>query len=359
MGYLIHFNENHDPKNGRFTFNKNGGVSATGGYGKANPNDYRTQELDKKYAELKRTGATEINNLKWLHNDDNAEKVWGKDFVKSATLGIHGLNDYRSWGWNDSDIQDFIKGTMDNAHRNAMLNWFVFEDQTPGFAEISHLVYKGWSKDKIMNMIRTCDYDFNDQNNKFSDAYTGYPNNKNWDKLFNEAYKKEPYPGTYSLGETLSSGTDDYIDACINAKKQLQHSGVDEMDYLIHYNKNHSSKNGQFTSGDGDGDGIANDHAHRSGNSSRRSGGSSNRNSSGGLTAQQKKNRRILGSGYAMWGASFLATATTMTLGNLYAETDSKAALAGGIVSAAADIALTSAGLANIYRGRARIANER
>ena len=35
-------------------------------------------------------------------------------------------------------------------------------------------------------------------------------------------------------------------------------------DYLIHYNKNHSAKNGQFTSGDGDGDGISNDHAHRS-----------------------------------------------------------------------------------------------
>lgn len=34
--------------------------------------------------------------------------------------------------------------------------------------------------------------------------------------------------------------------------------------YLIHYNKNHSSKNGQFVSGDGDGDGIVNDHAHRS-----------------------------------------------------------------------------------------------
>ena len=35
-------------------------------------------------------------------------------------------------------------------------------------------------------------------------------------------------------------------------------------DYLVHYNKNHSPKNGQFTSGDGDGDGISNDHAHRS-----------------------------------------------------------------------------------------------
>ena len=29
--------------------------------------------------------------------------------------------------------------------------------------------------------------------------------------------------------------------------------------YLIHYNKNHSKSNGQFVSGDGDGDGIVND----------------------------------------------------------------------------------------------------
>ena len=35
------------------------------------------------------------------------------------------------------------------------------------------------------------------------------------------------------------------------------------MAYLIHYNKNHSAKNGQFISGDGDGDGIVNDHAHK------------------------------------------------------------------------------------------------
>lgn len=34
--------------------------------------------------------------------------------------------------------------------------------------------------------------------------------------------------------------------------------------YLIHFNKNHSKANGQFISGDGDGDGIVDDHAHRS-----------------------------------------------------------------------------------------------
>lgn len=35
-------------------------------------------------------------------------------------------------------------------------------------------------------------------------------------------------------------------------------------DYLVHYNKNHSKVNGQFVSGDGDGDGVVNDHAQRS-----------------------------------------------------------------------------------------------
>ena len=35
------------------------------------------------------------------------------------------------------------------------------------------------------------------------------------------------------------------------------------MNYLIHYNQNHSKSNGQFISGDGDGDGIVNDHANQ------------------------------------------------------------------------------------------------
>ena len=33
--------------------------------------------------------------------------------------------------------------------------------------------------------------------------------------------------------------------------------------YLVHFNKNHSPKNGRFTSGDGDGDGISNDHMNQ------------------------------------------------------------------------------------------------
>lgn len=36
-----------------------------------------------------------------------------------------------------------------------------------------------------------------------------------------------------------------------------------DQNYLMHFNKNHSPKDGKFTSGDGDGDGQINDHAHR------------------------------------------------------------------------------------------------
>jgi len=41
------------------------------------------------------------------------------------------------------------------------------------------------------------------------------------------------------------------------------HKAVFNDNYLCHYNKNHSKANGQFTSGDGDGDGIVNDQVNQ------------------------------------------------------------------------------------------------
>lgn len=38
---------------------------------------------------------------------------------------------------------------------------------------------------------------------------------------------------------------------------------INDPSYLCHFNKNHSKTNGQFTSGDGDGDGITNDHRNQ------------------------------------------------------------------------------------------------
>lgn len=62
--------------------------------------------------------------------------------------------------------------------------------------------------------------------------------------------------------------------------------------YLIHFNKNHSSSTGQFISGDGDGDGVVNDHSHRSGN------GSSEK------VMSRQKARRIRNAGISLCAAS-------------------------------------------------------
>lgn len=66
-------------------------------------------------------------------------------------------------------------------------------------------------------------------------------------------------------------------------------------DYLVHYNKNHSKVNGQFVSGDGDGDGVANDHA----------------NQKKQLTPEEKKKRAKRNA----WIAVGAGTAATLALG--------------------------------------------
>lgn len=61
--------------------------------------------------------------------------------------------------------------------------------------------------------------------------------------------------------------------------------------YLIHFNQNHSSKNGQFTSGDGDGDGIRNDHANaRKNTNSKNSSAHTSGSSKAGKTMLNGKN---------------------------------------------------------------------
>lgn len=71
--------------------------------------------------------------------------------------------------------------------------------------------------------------------------------------------------------------------------------------YLIHFNKNHSSKNGQFTFGDGDGDGIRDDHAHDSKNNGRSTSTSSKNNSrstsTSGNSSSSSRNHKTMLSG--------------------------------------------------------------
>lgn len=61
--------------------------------------------------------------------------------------------------------------------------------------------------------------------------------------------------------------------------------------YLVHFNKNHSSKDGKFTYGDGDGDGIADDHKNQKYLKNRWAIKNGYQNKDGTLTAKAEKAR--------------------------------------------------------------------
>ena len=158
--------------------------------------------------------------------------------------------------------------------KNTLRSWFLLEDQAIGFPEIAYLVVKGWSGDKVFNALRDADKMW-EKDNAFRDAYTGYPDNKNWYKLSGEAANKEPYKDIYTLNEVAgyitneSDTVDTYIAECEKILKEMEHSDMDysSMDYseyLMHFNKNHDKKSGRFSFGDGDGDGVRDDHSKQS-----------------------------------------------------------------------------------------------
>lgn len=251
--YLIHYNKNHDKRTGRFTFGDGNGDGVS-------PDDYRTPELDKKYDELKKTGIFNLYDKPWLELEDNAEEKWGKDVVKAVDIGIKAFGAEKMWGREDID-------------KNSLRSWFLLEDQAIGFPEIAYLLVKGWPGDKVFNALRDADKMW-DKDNAFRDAYTGYPKNKNWNKLYAEAANKEPYKNIYTLMEVSRNITDEsdvidsYIAECEEILKEMEHSDMDYSntdysEYLMHFNRNHDKKSGRFTYGDGDGDGVRDDHSNK------------------------------------------------------------------------------------------------
>jgi hypothetical protein len=64
-------------------------------------------------------------------------------------------------------------------------------------------------------------------------------------------------------------------------------------DYLMHFNKNHSKANGQFVSGDGDADGIVDDHHHYSNNKSGATSGSNIKPKKKGVFSDSGKGRAL------------------------------------------------------------------
>jgi hypothetical protein len=285
--YLVHFNPNHDPKSGRFTFKKLGSIfskktsekivdtwkknegkskkvvkisevanqpSTTTTVAEKKPgSDFRTPELDEEYKKVTAAKIPNYSKLGWYDDDDiNLVEKWGKESVNAADVGLKALNKVGRAGYDE-------KVGITNSDRS----WFMFEDQTVGYPDIAYLACQGKSADEIKSIMDS-NYKCSRANAKFDEQYKYGEINSvfgSWENF----EKSAPYPDmSWALEEYRINGEGDpYIDACVEYAKEyrdIKHYISDGEDFIMHYNKNHSKSNGQFVSGDGDGDGIANDH---------------------------------------------------------------------------------------------------
>lgn len=214
--YLVHFNPNHDPKTGQFAPGAGGSTS-----NKIGARLKKSDLLDENYREYKTESGPAYKRMK------AAADTGLKALLKLGDTDVK-LDSPEHWDY-----------------------WFLFEDQTYGQAQVADLANKGKSKEQIKQIIKDS-VDFTLHNN------TEYPE----------------IPGVYSLylfneeADYMPFGdADSFIDACIEVakeNKQVKHSGTAEFgNYLCHFNRNHSSKNGQFTYGDGDNDGATDERGRR------------------------------------------------------------------------------------------------
>lgn len=179
--YLAHFNKNHDPKDGRFTFGDGDGI----------PN-----------------------------NKNISDAKTATDEYKKALNNIH----------------------VDKKSANEMLDYM---EENCGISNDT-------SKNRFQRIKDMCD-----DEELFElicmETIDDFINKKLADNK--ELMLKEDHNDTDYMNDTY-----------IRIEKELEdlsHSRVDDTSYLIHFNKNHDPKNGQFTFGDGDGDGQINDRAQR------------------------------------------------------------------------------------------------
>lgn len=113
--------------------------------------------------------------------------------------------------------------------------------------------------------------------------------------------------------------------------------------YLIHFNKNHSKANGQFVSGDGDGDGIVNDHAHRS----------KTHNADNRMEKGKKKMKTGAGLIWGSLGAA-VASGASAIIGDAL---DSEIAYGASIVTGLAAVGLSTVGAGIYDSGRRAVKN--
>lgn len=227
--YLVHFNKNHNPKNGQFTFGDGDGD------GKGNDHGRRDGEGS---GDLSGTTSTDSSYGKYsssLNESFEHEYASGPDGSKGKFFDIC-----------VKALTNIGAISKEEASDNYYIEQDLF-DFFNGYQSIAYLASKGYSKDQIQDIV-VSNHKFEEVNKKNKNRDT-YPSSNPY---LESVYKK--YYNTDKNGDSFKE-VDTYIDECVKLAKEMEHS--DLSDYLVHFNRNHD-KNGRFTYGDGDGDGVVN-----------------------------------------------------------------------------------------------------
>lgn len=281
--YLAHFNPNHDPKNGRFTF------KTTSDAAKKDVDDTiaSRKEAYDKAMDLGRKVSEEADNLgkeyaRFFNNISPTDKE--KDEILTRMEHDCGIS-------KDSTSESRLQRIKDNCDDPELYELLLMD-------HIGYYIDKKMSENKeLQNKRASFDKLQSDYWNSIRDVIGDLENKYKNAEFKNPIFKSKPYKNgaddqtytsselfinNYIYGKKMGTSWNSYIyrhfddywvndldenyDAFDRIEKELgevKHSDMNG-NYLAHFNKNHSKANGQFISGDGDGDGQIDDHAHRS-----------------------------------------------------------------------------------------------
>lgn len=257
--YLVHYNPNHDKKTGRFTFGDGNGDGVS-------PDSYRTPELDAAYNKYSSVLKEAYKVDAYTNDRKESDKPTLKKITDMSVKALKNIGEYTEEEIKDPDY-DFD---------------YDFFEYFYGYRTVAYLATKGYNKEQIEDIIKS-NAEFAKANHKFEAAYDKVdpePRIMNGSQL-SERYDKirsmSPYPAQsdalYSYPDTFLNADknsdnykhiDNYIDECVKLAKEMEHSDMDYSEYLMHFNKNHDKKSGRFSFGDGDGDGVRDDHSNQS-----------------------------------------------------------------------------------------------